>query len=510
MISTKYHTSRLSIQLILAGVGWMGIGAVLVPAASGAEAPVPEAALPAISRSLHQHPDVTAANARVCQAIHRLGLSRAQSRPQISLSISGGRQLLERIKGQNGRPDRRGAAESGLRTIPASTRTIRRPGANGQMVTSTITMPERRVRDNSIDDDDISGAHKRDYAHRARNHVYDGTVSVRYNLVDWGQSRAAINAERLRHQVSRFDAETILAERTYQLLGLGLRLTLLDDMLAAQATGANSIAKQADVVAARVRAGAGRLSDLREVRLLALDGEIEQDRLRAERDRLLETLAITYELAAPDLAPFLAGYRAGRPDIVPLKPALETGRARSLRLQMETVLHEERQIKGARWLKIDAVIDGTVFDLADYEDEYEVVGKLEFKMPLYDGGTSRARLRETAWRSRELRAALHNFERKYSADLEQNNRRFEDLARAIAQEQDRRDELRKRLASLIARQGQTVSSPVEIANLYQLITRAETRLVELAGERELTRAHLLFLTEALNPVLNISRGEEGC
>jgi hypothetical protein len=107
MISTKYHTSRLSIWLVLAGVGWMGIGAVLVPAASGAEAPVPEAALSAISRSLHQHPDVTAANARVCQAIHRLGLSRAQSRPQISLSINGGRQLLEWIKGQNGRPDRR-------------------------------------------------------------------------------------------------------------------------------------------------------------------------------------------------------------------------------------------------------------------------------------------------------------------------------------------------------------------------------------------------------------------
>jgi outer membrane protein TolC len=107
MISAKHHTIRLSMQLVLAGVGLMGIGAVLGPVASAAEAPVQDAALPAISRSLQQHPDVTAANARVCQAIHRLGLSRAQSRPQISLSISGGRQLLERIKGQNGGPDRR-------------------------------------------------------------------------------------------------------------------------------------------------------------------------------------------------------------------------------------------------------------------------------------------------------------------------------------------------------------------------------------------------------------------
>ena len=72
-----------------------------------------------VARSLIQHPEVSEANARVCQAIHRLGLSKAEARPKLDLSISGGRQVLERIKGQSGRPDRRGASEAGgYRSVP--------------------------------------------------------------------------------------------------------------------------------------------------------------------------------------------------------------------------------------------------------------------------------------------------------------------------------------------------------------------------------------------------------
>ncbi|HBP74208.1 MAG TPA: hypothetical protein DD665_11560, partial [Alphaproteobacteria bacterium] len=62
--------------------------------------------------------------------------------------------------------------------------------------------------------------------------------------------------------------------------------------------------------------------------------------------------------------------------------------------------HEAESIRGSRLPKLDGVLDGTVFDVTDYEDEYEVVGRIEVTMPLYDGGTARARLRETDWRKR--------------------------------------------------------------------------------------------------------------
>lgn len=100
-----------------------------------------------------------------------------------------------------------------------------------------------------------------------------------------------------------------------------------------------------------------------------------------------------------------------------LEPA-DTSAARALRLQLATTTHEERQIKGSRYMQIDGVLDGTMFDLADYEDEYELVGRLEFRMPLYDGGTAAARLRETAWRARELKSAAQNQHRQHAAESE--------------------------------------------------------------------------------------------
>ena len=48
--------------------------------------------------ALFNHPEISEANARVCQAIHRLGLGRAQRRPQVNLTVSGSQQLFDRIR----------------------------------------------------------------------------------------------------------------------------------------------------------------------------------------------------------------------------------------------------------------------------------------------------------------------------------------------------------------------------------------------------------------------------
>ena len=161
-------------------------------------------------------------------------------------------------------------------------------------------------------------------------------------------------------------------------------------------------------------------------------------------------------------------------------------------------------------MRIDAVLDGTVFDLADYEDEYELVGRLELRMPLYDGGTSRARPREAGWRSREFKSALDIHQRKHGSEMEQNTGRFNDLRRAVGEEQMRLDGLNERLESLLARQGQTVSSPMEVATLRHAIGQTSQRLIDLQMEQELVRARILLLSESLTNVLNVNLGENGC
>ena len=109
----------------------------------------------------------------VCQSIHWLGHSKAEARPQLGLEISGGRQIVERVKGEGGRLDNRGPSESG--TDPNRTDILGRPIA--------------------LSDDEISGAHKRDYAHRSRDNIYDGTLSVRYQQAIGSAELARLAAE---------------------------------------------------------------------------------------------------------------------------------------------------------------------------------------------------------------------------------------------------------------------------------------------------------------------------
>jgi outer membrane protein TolC len=216
---------------------------------------------PEVTRSLLQHQEVAEANARVCQSIHRLGLSKAEARPQLGLEISGGRQIVERVKGEGGRPDNRGPSESG-----------KDPNGNDILA-----------------DDEISGAHKRDYAHRSRDNIYDGTLSVRYRLVDWGQNSAAIEAQNLRYEVAQIEVQTTLADRSFQLL----RLARTQKMLAEQQKAADLIALETASIEARVRAGAGRLAELREAKLLVLDEPTDPLDQMAEQEMVKRLDAVT-------------------------------------------------------------------------------------------------------------------------------------------------------------------------------------------------------------------------
>jgi len=72
----------------------------LVPRNAGV--PVqPIAASAAVQRSLFSHPALQAGRARTCQALYRLGLNKAEAKPQVSGSISGQRELYGHYKDSN-------------------------------------------------------------------------------------------------------------------------------------------------------------------------------------------------------------------------------------------------------------------------------------------------------------------------------------------------------------------------------------------------------------------------
>ena len=174
--------------------------------------------------ALFNHPEVSEANARVCQAIHRLGLGRALRRPQVNLTVSGGQQLFDRIRNDD----------------PIAYKPRR-----------SILAPREGIYERS-EKDRAAGAKHRQYKRHEKEGVYDATVSLRYNLIDWGSSKSDIEAKKLQHKVSQIDAKGTLSERSFQLLTTSIRLAMYDDLLAKHKVAQAQVAKQIASVQARV------------------------------------------------------------------------------------------------------------------------------------------------------------------------------------------------------------------------------------------------------------------
>jgi len=126
----------------------------------------------AVQRSLFDHPAMQAGRARTCQALYRLGLNRAEARPQISGSISGQRQLFGHYKSSN--------------------------------------------------NTDKDSAEARGVSERELN-VYDVEVNLRHKIWDWHVTDNRIRSEQLAHETERLRLDLNLSEQLLQLLTLSIR-----------------------------------------------------------------------------------------------------------------------------------------------------------------------------------------------------------------------------------------------------------------------------------------------
>ncbi|MAI21087.1 MAG: hypothetical protein CMM65_01520 [Rhodospirillaceae bacterium] len=430
---------------------------------------------PAVRQAVLLDPQVTEATARACQMAHRLGLTRAEGRPKLTATISGSKEVLSRIK----------------RSPPT-------PG----IFSRPHTAAQREIYK--------TGAHTRDFDHDEKNNIYDAKLTLRYTLFDFGQRRNQTDASVIAFEVAQIDARDVMRTRSHDMLRLALSLRQLDQMVSLQRMTLDQVNEHVANVRARVEAGAGRVVDLREAQLVSLDQEIALNRAVAERDQLREIFRSEFELEVEDASALAQTFIQYRPDTLPVILADRTDKAHALRLRQRQVGHEAESIRGSRLPKLDGVLDGTVFDVTDYEDEYEVVGRIEVTMPLYDGGTARARLRETDWRKRELKSSLDALHRAHARESESLAQRSQQLIREENEAIARRDELNARMRAQQERQGKTVSAPLALARLRAEIGAAEARLLEISNEAELVRARASLVAEQLDSILGLTLGDAAC
>ena len=135
-----------------------------------------------IRYSLLDHPSIQTGRARTCQAIHRLGIQHAESRPQVSGHINSERQLFGHFKSSNNQGDRDRAEARGL--------------------------------------------------NRQESNVYDLEVSLRHTLWDWHVTDNRVKAHQIAYDVERLRLTISLSEQVVSLIKAALRLDLYAEQVA--------------------------------------------------------------------------------------------------------------------------------------------------------------------------------------------------------------------------------------------------------------------------------------
>ncbi len=430
----------------------------LVPRNAGV--PVqPIATSAAVQRSLFSHPALQAGRARTCQALYRLGLNKAEAKPQVSGSISGQRKLFGHYKDSNNtdkdRAETRGASE-----------------------------------------------HELD--------VYDVEVRLRHKLWDWNVTNNRIRAEQLAHEAERLRLDLNLSEQLLQLLSFSIRLHLFSNVVSLNQQTVADLTPHIEAIEAQGEAGFVRLAEVRRARLLLLDAEIALKEAENSLQQTREGLQTRFRLSEEDALDLLDQFLVVRPQALMSKPIETLKSVEAIELQVRQSVHDIEAIDAELLPVLDLNIDGTIFDIADFESEYEVLGQLSFSMPLYDGGSNKARLSEASWRLRELgqdkRRQLQDVENELVDILQQYN----DTIEVMHDLQDRAQAGEERLESLLALAASAEVQRISIAEAYLERRSTQERLMNNQASLELLRANNLHQLDELNPLLNMNVGDGTC
>ena len=413
-----------------------------------------------IRYSLLDHPSIQTGRARTCQAIHRLGIQHAESRPQVSGHINSERQLFGHFKSSNNQGDRDRAEARGL--------------------------------------------------NRQESNVYDLEVSLRHTLWDWHVTDNRVKAHQIAYDVERLRLTISLSEQVVSLIKAALRLDLYAEQVAHSKQAIADMTPYIQAIEAQGDAGFVRLVDVRRARLVLLDEEIRLREAETALAQTVEDIFTQFRLDPPDARQFLSMFRLLRPlQLLPVQPEMSE-LVRSIELQIRQSIYDFESISAELYPVLDVTVDATAFDLGDFESEYEVTGQMSVSMPLYDGGTNKARRAEASWRMRELGQDKRREIQDLELDVAQTIQQFTDVRKKITELEQRLDAQQSRFDSLKVLTERSDVPRLSLAEAISEITQTRFELLNNHITLDALRTDNLYQADQLISVLNLSVGERAC
>lgn len=398
----------------------------------------------AARQAIITHPNIARLRADICQLYAQADIARSGKYPQVDLRVVGGTSLTSKIKSEETR--------------------------------------RRRFDDREI----------------------DAVIGLRQNVYDWGLTDRSVRIAETNRMVARIDLVLETDRQASDLLVLMIRYHELAGQEALYQTLRAELSAIADQIEEGVNVGALTLTDLRDIKINNLDIEVAHLQVMREMSILQDDIAKRFQLTIDQATPFLVRYLDARPSVLPTVIAEKTSEIRKLDLQQRVTNYELDRLKALRRPALNAIVDTTLFDVDGYSEEYEVVGRFEVSMPLYDGGSNRANRREVQWQSRSITNERSGLIRTYNAQLGQISQSLSQLEQNIVSNAEKTATTRAQLESHLAQEGQTLSEPLAKARLMSELNQLERDQIGLESERERELMRGLFFADEISNIMNLS------
>ena len=412
-----------------------------------------------VSEAILSNPVVQQQRAQVCQARSRYDQARSSQLPQVDFSVSGGSSLTDNFNRYGGF------------TSPAEEYAVGR----------------------RFDDKNVDGIV------RLTQSIYDGSRAKMSRQIAENDRKAA-------KLLVVVETETTAAD----IISVGLDYYLqqqLHDHFTQQLTELKIVTNR---IHERVELGAGRISDLRESRLLELEVEISLSQTQRQMDLIEKDMLARFKLTPAQVLPYMHDFLNARPDDVQIENSENIRQVKRLDIEIQSLNFEQRRLTGERHPNITAHLDTTLFDIDSFSHEYEVVGRLQMTLPIYDGGSNKARKNENEWRRRGLLSERASLIRNHSSQTQRVISDHRQSVEALKEINAQIAEMEERLISAQAREGQTQSDPLSMARLLSELSQARASHINHIINRELSLLQGVFFADQLGAYIDLPEGEQTC
>ncbi len=391
--------------------------------------------------------------------------------------------------------------------------------------------------DKTTNSDEFGGSNRPEYDGRGVNM----TLTLRQQIYDWGATSAGIDYNAADESVARLEYLQNIDAQISELLGYAFDYVTAERLHQHYTANHENIKNDVAAMEARFRAGAGRISELRGAQVTLLDSEAAVSRAARRRDQAEKALESRFEIDPETARLLVQDFIVLRPDIPEMPQVRETLSWRIFDGRIDMIEYEEKKLAAERKPALYGLLTGKAWDIdksnrcgekvdetnpdaeniADFGDTadyrrmqncytYEVTGNIEFSVPLYDGGLNKAQRGQTNARRLSLEAERANFERQYLADSKHTSEALRDIIIRLAEQQQKREDVKGQLESELKVQGRTRSTPAQIASLRLQFANIDAEIIELEIQTELERIQHLLLSNQLGETLGVFLTAKTC